>query len=126
MIQVAVAVLCREDKILACRRKRGGRYELKWEFPGGKLEDNESREECVRRELFEELGIRIDTPYLLETRQAFYDDGGWFEVAYFLVRDFSGEPLNKIFEEIRWFTLPELKQLDVLEGNKSFIERLTI
>jgi 8-oxo-dGTP diphosphatase len=126
MIQVAVAVLCKENKILACQRKRGSRYELQWEFPGGKLEAGESGEDCVRRELLEELNITAYNPRLLETRQAFYDDGGWFEVSYFLVQEFSGEPLNVIFEQIRWLTLEELKKLNHLQGNKSFIERLTI
>ncbi|MFZ1977141.1 MAG: (deoxy)nucleoside triphosphate pyrophosphohydrolase [Bacteroidota bacterium] len=126
MIRVAVAILYKGNKILACRRKRGSRYELQWEFPGGKLEHNESGEDCVRRELFEELNITIDIPVLLETKKVFYDDGGWFEVSYFLVRDFSGKLNNTVFEQIRWVTLEELKQLDILEGNKSFIERLTI
>jgi 8-oxo-dGTP diphosphatase len=126
MIRVAVAVLCKENKILACQRKSGSRYGLRWEFPGGKLEDNESSADCIRRELREELSITAVNPLLLETRQAFYDDGGWFEVSYFLVRDFSGEPQNNIFEQIRWLALEELKKLDNLEGNRSFIERLTI
>jgi 8-oxo-dGTP pyrophosphatase MutT (NUDIX family) len=76
--------------------------------------------------LREELNITAVNPLLLETRQAFYDDGGWFEVSYFLVRNFSGEPQNNIFEQIRWLALEELKKLDNLEGNRSFIERLTI
>ncbi len=126
MIQVAVAVLCKENKILACQRKQGSRYGLQWEFPGGKLEANESGEDCVRRELQEELNISVNDPRLLETRQSHYEDGGWFEVSYYLVRDFSGEPFNTIFEQIRWLTLEELKKLDHLQGNKSFIERLTI
>jgi 8-oxo-dGTP diphosphatase len=126
MIRVAVAVLCMGNKILACQRKSGSRYGLRWEFPGGKLEDNESSVDCIRRELREELSITAVNPFLLETRQAFYDDGGWFEVSYFLVRNFSGEPQNNIFEQIRWLALEELKKLDNLEGNRSFIERLTI
>ena len=124
MTRVAVGILRRNGKILACRRKRGGRYELKWEFPGGKLEPGETVEQCLERELREELSIDVRSINSIEVQSAEYDDGGTFEVAYCDVAGFDGEPRNNVFEQIRWVTLEELRTLDNLEGNKDFIARM--
>jgi mutator protein MutT len=59
MTEVAVGVLRKINRILICQRKHGGRYALKWEFPGGKFEIGETIEQCLRRELREELSIEI-------------------------------------------------------------------
>ena len=124
MTKVAVGILRRNGKILACQRKRGGRYELKWEFPGGKLEPGESVEECLARELREELSIHVHSVDHIEVQSAEYDDGGLFEVAYCDVGGFDGEPANNVFEQIRWVTVQELRSLDILEGNKDFIAKM--
>jgi 8-oxo-dGTP diphosphatase len=56
---VTAAIIRRRDKILITRRPEGSRYAGLWEFPGGKLEDGESPEQCLRREIREELGVEI-------------------------------------------------------------------
>jgi 8-oxo-dGTP diphosphatase len=124
MTKVAVGILRRDGKILACQRKKGGRYELKWEFPGGKLEPGESVEQCLARELREELSITMHSISRVEVQSSDYDDGGTFEVAYCEVNGFDGEPKNNVFEQFRWVTLQELRTLDILEGNRDFITRM--
>ena len=54
---VTAAVMETDGKILIAKRRRGDHLEHKWELPGGKLESNETPEECLKRELHEELGI---------------------------------------------------------------------
>lgn len=125
MTRVAVGILRKNGKILACQRKKGSRYELKWEFPGGKLEPGETPLQCIQRELREELSITIDKVEKMEFQSAFYDDGGMFEVAYCHISDFIGNPQNNVFETIRWVDLDELRLLDILEGNRSFVKKLT-
>jgi 8-oxo-dGTP diphosphatase len=125
MIRAAVAILQQEKRILICQRKKNSRYELKWEFPGGKVEVGESLLECLKRELREELSIEIDGIDRSESQVNRYDDGGDFEVSYFFVSRFTGTPTNNVFEQIRWVTLAELKSLDILEGNKPFVARLS-
>jgi len=124
MTEIAVGILRDNEKILLCQRKKGGRYGLKWEFPGGKLEREESTEHCVRRELYEELSIEIHSIEHIHTEAAYYEDGGIFNVAYCFISGFTGEPQNNVFEQIRWVTLDELQYMDVLDGNKSFITYL--
>ncbi len=125
MTRVAVGILRKDGKILACQRKKGSRYELKWEFPGGKLEPGETPLQCLQRELNEELSITVDTVQGIDFQSAYYEDGGMFDVAYCHISKFSGDPKNNVFEAIRWVPPEELKKLDILEGNREFIEKLT-
>lgn len=125
MTRVAVGVIRKNGTILVCQRKKGSRYGLKWEFPGGKLEPGETLVECLQRELREELSIEVEEIAKIEFQTAHYDDGGTFEVTYCFVSKFHGEPMNNVFEQIRWVTLDELRTLDILEGNKIFVQQLT-
>ena len=124
MTEVAVGILQKDNTYLICQRRRGGRYALQWEFPGGKVEPGESIEQCLRRELQEELSISIHSINHIHTEAAYYEDGGMFNVHYCDVSGFDGEPRNNVFEQILWATLDELKTMDVLEGNKPFIAQL--
>ena len=124
MTHAAVAILRENGRVLACQRKKNSRYELKWEFPGGKVESGESVQDCVKRELREELSIDVNTIGLMQSQVNHYDDDGAFEVTYCFVLRFTGTPVNNAFEEIRWVTLAELQSMDILEGNKSFVSKL--
>jgi 8-oxo-dGTP diphosphatase len=57
--QVAAGLIRREGKVLLTRRPRGSHLEGYWEFPGGKKERGETLEECLQREILEELGIAV-------------------------------------------------------------------
>ncbi len=98
---------------------------MKWEFPGGKLEDGETILQCLNRELKEELSIGIHSINNIHTEAAYYEDGGMFNVHYCFVDGFENEPQNKVFEQIKWVSLDELKKMDTLDGNKSFIAKLS-
>ncbi len=124
MTRVAAGIIERNGRYLVCQRKAGGRYEFKWEFPGGKLEPGETVEQCLRRELHEELSIDVTHIEPYETRTTHYESGGYFEVAFCRVNGFGGDPKNIVFQEIRWASAEEMAQLDFLEGNKPIVERL--
>jgi len=124
MTRVTVGILQQNGKILVCQRKKGARYQLKWEFPGGKVEPNESIENCLKRELHEELSVHVGSIGRVEIQSADYDDGGKFEVHYCFVTDFEGEPQNNVFEQIRWVSPQELTKLDNLEGNKAIVAQI--
>src|SRR5688572_9981519 len=70
-IQVAVGVIYREGKFLIAQRRQSDSFPGYWEFPGGKLEVGESPEICLRRELWEELEIKIKVHGTLQE--------SWFE-----------------------------------------------
>jgi 8-oxo-dGTP diphosphatase len=129
MKYVAVGIIMKDGHILACQRKRTARYPLKWEFPGGKIEPNETPTEALIRELQEELCIKAGHHEEFFRQEWVYAEGiaepakdGAFTVLYFLVHSFMGEPVNRAFEQIRWVTPSQLLTMDILEGNRRAIE----
>jgi len=131
MQPVAVGILMKNGHVLACQRKQSARYPLKWEFPGGKIKAKESAWEALVRELHEELNIVAHGGDEFFQQEWVYPEGfadpqrdGAFKVFYFLVRSFTGKPMNLAFEQIRWVRPLELLSLDTLEGNKSAVDLL--
>jgi len=131
MQQVAVGIIMKDGQVLACQRRRTARYPLKWEFPGGKIEAGENAPQALVRELREELGIEaIVGKQILHQEWAYpasaEDPGsdGSFRVFYFLVHAFTGDPVNKAFERIRWVSPSGLESMDILEGNRQAVALL--
>ncbi len=124
MKEVAVGIIFRDNHVLACQRKRDGKYPLKWEFPGGKIEANETPEQAIIRELHEELSINAVVDSALLTKEWTYSDSGSYRVTYFLIKSFSGDPVNKVFEQIQWVLPATLTAMDILEGNREAVELL--
>ncbi|HTX18787.1 MAG TPA: (deoxy)nucleoside triphosphate pyrophosphohydrolase [Bacteroidota bacterium] len=121
MINVAVGVIRASSRILVCQRKKTSRYPLKWEFPGGKLENGESVPAGLRRELLEELGIDATIGPELHRQEWVYPDSGTFRVFYHWVESYSGEVRNNVFEQIRWVDIAELPRVDMLDGNRDAV-----
>ena len=124
MQKVAVGILLNNGNILLCQRKRTAKYPLKWEFPGGKIEEGESAEQCLRRELVEELGIQANIGLLYHQQHALYSDGREYDVFYYVVPNFTGVMTNHVFEEYVWIPVRELPSYDILEGNKDVMNKL--
>ncbi len=131
MKQVAVGIITQNGFVLACQRKRDARFPLKWEFPGGKVENEETPEAAVVRELQEELGIEAVVERELFDQEWVYSEGtsrptaeSTFNVFYFLIQSFTGTPVNHAFEQIRWVAPVELEAMDILEGNRKAVEFL--
>lgn len=117
MTEVAVGIIMRDDEVLLCQRKARARYGAKWEFPGGKVEEGETPSACILRELKEELGIEARIDRLFHRQQTSYADGGEYDVYYYMIRSFSGQPVNRVFEELTWVPLDRVDSYDVLSGN---------
>ena len=58
--QIAAGIICHDGKVLIGQRKKGKDLEFFWELPGGKLEEGETLEECLKRELIKELDLKIE------------------------------------------------------------------
>ncbi len=125
--KVAVAIFRENGKTLVCQRKKTARYALKWEFPGGKVENNESAVACLKRELKEELGIEAEVGDLYFRQEYTYPDSGSFEILYYLVRSYRpmAEGLrDDAYEQIRWIPEYELKEIEMLEGNRAVVKKM--
>lgn len=123
-LQVTAGVIVRGRDVLICQRQEGTRHAGKWEFPGGKREAEESLPECLRRELDEELGIAAEIGDQLWQETHCYPNGRPFELFFFLVPSYQGEPVNRVFAEIRWVPLGGLGAFDFLEADRVFVAHL--
>lgn len=122
-IVVAAAVLEREGKILAARRKKGAHLEGRWEFPGGKLEPGESPQECLVRELEEEVGVPVNPREILEVVYHRYPEKSVLLLFYRCALA-SGEPRALDCEAILWVPRAELTSLDWAPADVPFVRRL--
>ena len=112
------------EQVLVCQRKADQPMALKWEFPGGKIEPGESATEALARELHEELGIRavIGNPVARIRHQ--YRNGSAVDLQFFVVREFTGDLDNRIFNEIRWASFADLPRFDFLAADLGLIRDL--
>jgi 8-oxo-dGTP diphosphatase len=122
-VTVVAAVIERNGRILICQRK-SGRHAHKWEFPGGKVERGESPREALIRELREELAIESQIGEEMDRHEVRYANGPLIHLLFFRVAEFSGEPVNRVFESIVWECRENLPRYDFLEGDIAFVRRL--
>lgn len=122
---VVAAVIVRDERVLVCQRSRTGKFPLKWEFPGGKVQSGETPQAALERELNEELGVkaRVGTE-VYRTRYKYAEMSDAVELIFFEARVESGEIQNRIFEQIAWVEPKRLCEMDFLEGDREFVEKL--
>jgi 8-oxo-dGTP diphosphatase len=121
--KVTAAILRNRGKILIAKRQSGDTFEGKWEFPGGKIEDGETPEQCLRRELFEEFGIDAIIKELLCIVQYTYTEGSILLYAYEVAHSQGDFKLN-VHDEAKWAELCDLGMYNFLEADKLIIEKL--
>jgi 8-oxo-dGTP diphosphatase len=122
---VVAAVIAREGRVLACQRSREGRFALKWEFPGGKVQPGETPAAALERELMEELGVRAQIGReIYRTQHKYAEMREAVELIFFEARVESGEIRNHVFEKIDWVEPKMLTELDFLEADEGLIRKL--
>lgn len=121
---MAAALIVRADEILICQRRADQPMALKWEFPGGKIEQGESAEQALRRELDEELGIQATIGRRVAHVRHNYRHGGAVDLQFFAVKEFAGEMENRIFQQLLWVRLEDLPSYDFLAADRGLIQDL--
>jgi 8-oxo-dGTP diphosphatase len=124
MKRVVAALITRDGKLLVCQRTRHQTMPLKWEFPGGKIEEGEQPRDALRRELDEELGIQATIGDELARIQHEYPNGGMVELRFYIVREYKGELENRIFKDIQWAVPKDLPKFDFLEADLTLVKDL--
>ncbi|MBD2293837.1 8-oxo-dGTP diphosphatase MutT [Anabaena sphaerica FACHB-251] len=121
---IGVAVIWNEAKqILIDRRLPKGTMANLWEFPGGKIESGETIEECIEREILEELGIKIEVGEHLITVDHTYTHLR-VTLTVHHCRHLVGIPQAIECAEIRWVSLNELDDFTFPEANMEIIAAL--
>jgi len=126
MRTVAVAVIERSDRrLLIGQRRRTDTSPLKWEFPGGKVEEGESPEAALTRELKEELGATLRKAVPLgRVVYKYAETPEDLEILFFAAEIADGEVTPRTFEQITWVLPRELGDYDFLAANTQLVANL--
>ena len=121
-VVVAAAVVRRGETFLLTRRLEGTHLAGLWEFPGGKCEPGETHDECLRREIVEELGCRTHVGDKIMVVAHDYEDRvvelHFFECAL------DGDPVPLLGQEIRWVRRDELRTVPLPPADADLITLL--
>ena len=123
VIPVSSGLIIQNNKVLIGLRSKSDNGGGLWEFPGGKIEFDESSEEAVIRELNEELDIVVHKPkkvmqYLHRFKNLIYD------IHFFEVISFKGSIKNKVHDELKWTDLASINNYNFISGDLLIIEGL--
>jgi len=122
-IDVAAALIFRERKLLITQRRADDHLPNLWEFPGGKVEAGETFEECLVREIREELGVEILVGELVEDLTHSYPEKT-VRLLFFRCRLVAGEAKAIHVQDLRWIAREELGDFEFPAADARLIERL--
>ena len=123
MINVTCAIIIIDNKILVTQRSEKMKLPLKWEFPGGKLEKDESETDCIIREIREEINIEIEV--LKKLSNSIFDYGTFkINLIPFLVKYITGEIILTEHKDFKILNKSELLNLDWAEADLPIVEEL--
>jgi 8-oxo-dGTP diphosphatase len=124
MIEVAAAIIENEHgQILIARRKKGKAQEGLWEFPGGKIENNETIEECLKRELLEEMNIKI-WPYEPFGVNDHYYGSTHIRLYAHKAKFVSGELILVDHDQYEWVYYKDLEEYEFAPADVKFVKNL--
>lgn len=124
-VDVAVGIILDplKDMVLVALRNTVDMHHGKWEFPGGKINCDESDENALKRELNEELGITLLSFEPFESLSFDYSNSS-VNLKFFLVTEFTGQARGLEGQKVCWVKLDDLPELDMLEANHLIIGKL--
>ncbi len=119
-VNVVAAIIRKDNKIYATQRGYG-EFKDGWEFPGGKVEEGETKEEALVREIKEELGILIEVDRFLTTIEYDYPTFH-LSMGCFYCHIKEGSPVLKEHEAARWLSKTQIESLDWLPADLTIID----
>ncbi len=123
VIICGVALIRRDREFLIAQRNADDTFGSFWEFPGGKKRASESFEECVAREVKEELGVKVSVEKkFMELRKKYPNRELWLH--FYLCSHTSGEPRPIDCQDVRWADVTTLKDFKFPPANDVVIEKL--
>ena len=123
MLQVTAAIIIRNNKILITQRAPGQNLAGKWEFPGGKIELGEAPQQCLKREIQEELDIEIEvSDFFAESIYTY--QSGTIKLMAFWCRWFSGDFNLHVHSKLAWVNRHEIELYDFAPADIPLVEKL--
>jgi 8-oxo-dGTP diphosphatase len=125
-IKVVAGLIFQNDKLLICQRPNLMDHPLKWEFPGGKIKNDETNEEALIREINEELSINIiNCKELISYNYSYKNLNKRLFIYFYLVNNFSGKVFNNFHKELKWIEIKDIREYDFLEGDLKIIDYIS-
>ena len=126
IIKVVVGVVHNNSKeIFISRRKKNQFMSGYWELPGGKVENNEDLSSALKRELFEEIGIKIEKFSLIQTIQQQYPKR-IINLSVYIIKKYSGTPVGKEGQDFSWCSIEKFKEYKLLPTMCKIFKRLSL
>jgi len=123
IVKVTAAILAKDNKIIIAKRGPGDALANKWEFPGGKVEINETPEQCLKREMKEEFDIEVSVGEYLGSNIYYYSHISIELMAYRTYWE-NGEIDLKDHDEFKWISLEQLADFDFAPADMVFVKKL--
>ena len=123
MKEVTAAIIMNENRVLIAERAPDENLAGKWEFPGGKIEPGETPQECLKREIREELEVDIDVLDLFGESIYAYQNGTIKLIAFWCQWN-SGDFRLNVHSRIEWVTHRELDLYDFAPADLPLVEKL--
>ena len=120
---VVAAIIKKDNFYLIAQRSRNKYMGLKWEFPGGKVETNETFHEALSREIQEELNIQINVHEKI-VEEKYKDDQIDIILHYYLCSEKSGTTILNEHENIAWVEKKDFDKYDFVEGDGNVLSLL--
>ena len=122
-MKVVAAVIIKKNKYLIVKRNKNKHLGLKWEFPGGKVDLNESLEDALKREIKEELDVKITINKKIAEKD-YKDEKINITVYYFECFHTSGNFVLNEHEESKWVYKKEMYDYDFVEADRKIFKYL--
>ena len=123
IVEVSAGLIFRSGKLLITKRHADAHLGGLWEFPGGKREAGETFEQCLVRELREELGVEVEVGRLFESLTHAYPDKT-VHLRFFLCRLIDGEPRPLGCAALKWVTSTELAENEFPAADQKLLMKL--
>ncbi|MBI3646518.1 MAG: NUDIX domain-containing protein, partial [Acidobacteriales bacterium] len=121
---MVAAIIQHGGRVLICQRRKDDTFGLKWEFPGGKVQENESPAAALARELEEELGVKAEIgPEIGRARHKYSEHAREIELLFFTAQLERADVRNLAFEKIVWEEAARLPTYDFLAADREVVTR---
>ena len=123
-LEIGVACIFRDKKVLIQTRPKGKSFAGKWEFPGGKIEEGERARDCTARKIKEELGAKIKVGSMFFKNVHHFDTVVLVLLFYKCKLIDQEEPRPQENQEIQWISVDQFKDFKFLPTNKKILNKL--
>ncbi len=118
------ALIFKKDRILIAQRIKGSHLEYKWEFPGGKLLAGEREDDCLKREIKEEMGVESDVLDFFCENYYEYENNNKILLKIYITKLKSEKFTLNSHEKIKWISLGEIEDYDFAPADVPILKKI--